>query len=157
MDHNIYIHDKTNSTNPTQPTEMGGKTTPQGFNGGKSITSTPTTGFSPENQITDVAGGVASKGIVFAAVAIAVKKTVQIGKSIVSYGANYYSTESGDYKFMNGWNNMWQGINNIKDPVQTVLSLHTNWQHIKIENNRKEQEKLLLGGTIINAEYGRYI
>lgn len=164
MDHNIYIRNLTNNEKPTEPTKMGKSTTPEGFNSGEESTSTPPSGYVKATGIIDAmkstAGGiqVSAVGIIGkATVGALVIKSIEVGKSVYSFYTAYSSMSSGDYRQFNEWNNTLQSVSNIANPIQAVVSFHKNIQKIKIDNARKQQEMLLLGGTVLNSNYGRYV
>jgi len=164
MDHNIFIRNLTNNDSPTAPKEMGTNTSSKGFNNGMGIGSTPTGGFTQDTQVEEVLTASSGKlstggagGVIGLAVITATKKVVQITKEVVGLYNSYSSMSSGNYKFQNDWNNMWQGISNVTNPKQTAISYFTNTKQIQINNAKKEQELVLLGGTVINSNYGRYI
>lgn len=164
MDYNIYIHSYSQYDSPTTPMQLrangdsnniGGEgDNGQGFSGTRRAASFVT---NPDSLIGEamatttgaLANGFSAFSIIFA--------TLTIGKKILDAYVPYVSNQTGDFELQVKYNNFLQNIHNAFRPFGTDMQRSlARMEQIK-ENRRNEQERLLLGGTIYNSRYGRYL
>lgn len=88
---------------------------------------------------------------------VMIKKIYSLTSKAIDLYYSYYTTNSGDYIQQRKWGNMKQAMNLIKNPISSAVSISRNNLAIDRENERKEMESQLLGGTLIGGNYGRYL
>lgn len=143
MDYNIYIHDRTSQNKPTQARTTGGS-----FTTSKTSETQQTSGFSIGSMVSSQKFAKFGKfGIAIAVVAAAVK----IGDSVVSTIEPFVTRETGDYRFSVAYNNVKSMISAVTNPFQTALSTLTNIQETRLFNQRQEQQRLLIGDSVVNS------
>lgn len=69
----------------------------------------------------------------------------------------FYTTATGDYAFQNNYNNFKQTVNNIFNPIQTFINYQKTKQQIAVFNQNVSEQRLLLGDSTINYNFGRGI
>lgn len=164
-DYNIYIHTvgtSGNNSSPTTPFQLRGTSETSGtgeiVSGGFDPSTTVKKGAAfisnPDSAIGAVmASTIGQMGVLTFALGTAIRIT---DKALTMYN-NYATTASGNYKFAIDYNNFKQRIHNILTPFSTEINRQLNQLQINKENAKNQQERMLLGGTIINAPYGRYL
>lgn len=165
-DYNIYIHTvgtSGNNSSPTTPFQLRG--TEQTASGsGESIDG----GFSPSTIVQKGAAFISNPDSAIGAVmastigkigiaAFVVNTVTKITDKALTMYNNYATTASGNYKFSIEYNNYKTALHNALTPFSTEVNRQLNQLQINKENAKNEQERMLLGGTIINAPYGRYL
>lgn len=142
MDYHIYIHDKTNgkTTKATTPRTTGGvNTTPSKASSKESV------GSLDDTFLATVKTGTATILAVYAA--------IKITDKAISTITPFVSRETGDYRFSIGYQNVKTTINNLTHPISWSLNQLTVFQETRLDAQRKEQQRLLLGESLNNA-YG---
>ena len=166
-DYNIYIHAFTGSNSPTTPTQLrtdidessGGS----GENGGKAfglIRKAASFLRNPDSLISatqSAASGTLGTIIGVGLVAFGFKAAINIADKVITTYHSFADPNTGDYKFSIDYANVKTTINNFLHPFSALISQQQNYYEIKRENKRNEQAELLLGGTIYNSRYGRYL
>ena len=154
MDYNIYIHDKTsNQGKPTQPRKGGGTNTAPKQNTSQKESSGGS-GFSLA-AIKEGWSNMSGWGKA-AIVMFVIKKATEICIRTVDTIEPFVTRETGDYRFNIVYGNVKQVLNNIKNPVGTVLSAQTYYQENKLFAQKQEQERLLIGDSIVNQRTRNY-
>lgn len=166
MDYNIYIHSISTVSNesPTTPFQLrnNGEVNAAGsadaVSGGGGAATAVRMGAAflmhPDSSISGVMSTAVGKLGVVAAVASVVKDVTF--KAFEQMGA-YLAVQAGEYELQYGFNNFKQVLHNVFTPFSTYHEIERNRWHLRVENAKSEQKRLLLGGSIINANYGRYL
>lgn len=162
MDYNIYIHTVSQGGNqsPTTPWQLRTSGNENGtIPGGDSSPSTAVQeGASFLRNPDSLIAGVMSTAIGKLGIgAIIVKAIADITDKAISMYQSYASTASGDYKFQITYNNFKTAIQSVMHPFSTGLQAQMRDLQIKKENLANEQQRLLLGDSVINSQYGRYL
>ena len=154
MDYNIYIHDKTSQTKPTQARKGGGVNTTAQKN--SSALKEGSSSFGETiGTLKNIKNGIASiptAGKLGIAIAV-VKKAVQVVAGVIDTVEPFVTRETGDYRFSIGWNNTKVLWNTVTNPYGSVLNYLNTHQQIRIANKRQEQERLLIGDAEVNSWY----
>lgn len=166
MDYHIYLHNSTSGqqapqTTPKQvkPIEQrtSGKTKP---NVSGMIATTTNLITNPDSLISSAmskSAGVLKTVGKFVVPLFITHALYRITDKIATEYFAITETASGDYTGSFVLGNIKQSIHNLTHPFSTVFSSFKAQHQIKIGNMRTEQERLLLGGTIYNSNYGRYL
>ena len=162
MDYNIYIRTRGSGGGvDSQTTPWQLKTSDGEFqqdtgsgDGGFSVKQAGAFLANPDSAISKVLNTPAGK--VGAVIGVICTLAAITGKVISMYDA-YRSSATGDFQFQIGYNNFKQHIQNLLHPFSTEVQRQMSSLQIKKDNLKAEQERLLLGGTILNAPYGRYL
>lgn len=161
-DYHIYLHNSAGETpNPTKPKETQ--------EGGKNKKTSPTVNFinqatnlivNPDSLIssakTKIGGTLKSAAKIAVPLAIA-GALIKIGDKVITEYLSFSETASGNYTGSFAYGNFKQSVHNFFHPFSTWLGHEKAKLQIKVGNLRNEQERLLLGGTIYNSNYGRYL
>ena len=166
-DYNIYIHTVSTSgeSSPTTPWQLkddGGEST------GSSGETVSGGGFSPSTAVRragafltnpdSAIGSVLSSTVAKAGIAaFAVGTLIKITDIVLTEYSNAESTLGGKSDLSRNIANFKQTIHNIFHPYSMVMDVFRTSQKIRAENAQNEQERLLLGGTLTNSPYGRYL
>lgn len=162
MDYNIYIHngsDGTSQTSPSQLKESGNSSLTEGaFSNAStlgSFISNPDSIFG--NLKSSAVGGLMAYGGYIGLIAIAISKLKQIVNSTTVNFLSVKSIATGNYKPINTYNNWSSFINNVTNPINTMFEHQKATLEIRKQNAMNEQESMLFGGSVINSPYGRYV
>lgn len=148
MDYNIYIHDKTTSQKPTQPRQSGGNnTTPK-----TSSSDDSTTKIGAFQKIKNYFSnsGITSNDVALGVYIAALKITYKVTTKILDTIEPFITRETGDYRFNVAYSNIKNGIGLITNPVNAIVSVSNNIHAVDVNNRKKEQERLLIGDSIVN-------
>lgn len=162
MDYNIYIHTVSQGGNesPTIPWQL--KTT------GNENGAVAGGEFSPSTAVKEGASFLRNPDSLIAGVmstaigklgvgALIVKVIANITDKAITMYQSYAAPASGDYKFQIAYNNFKAGIQSVMHPFSTGLQAQMRDLQIRKENLANEQQRLLLGDSVINSQYGRYL
>lgn len=153
-DHIIYIKalNSASGNNPTQPSTKTSATTPFAEREDKGAGIKKIAGIvtNPDSLIGKVAGeGVSAAGVIGAVVVA----SAVIADKAISIIEPFITRASGDYRFNIEYSNFKNTLGLIFRPVSTGLGIANRLQEIDVVNQRKEQNRLLVGDSIINS-YG---
>lgn len=148
MDYNIYIHDKTSQTRPTQARKGGGtNTAPKS----KDSSSGSYGGSFTLQSLKDSWGGELKAVGKTALVLYAIKKAADLAIKVVDTVEPFVTRETGDYRFNIAYGNIKQLLSNIRSPLRTALSAQSYYQINKLFAQKQEQERLLIGDSFLNS------
>lgn len=161
-DYNIYIHGDGggNNDDPTKPFQT--RNDGEGkFDPTQVVSKASSFVQNPDSIISSTMGAgiraVAKAGVVGALAVIAVKTVVGITDKVITLYNNYASSAGGNYNGIITYNNFKQTIHNVFTPVSTEIQRQQAQLEIRKANAVNEQQRLLTGGTILNAQNGRYL
>lgn len=154
--YNIYIHTigsngeggsrkptqpiKPTENKPTEPTNAGGNFFTSYKNFVNNVNNMKTTAVSAVKKFLPVV------------VTLAVMKVVDKAASFV---IPFYTTETGDYSYQNAYYNFKASVNALFNPVSTAVNIARIEQQNRIFNLGQTQNRLLLGDSTINFNYGK--
>ncbi len=155
MDYNIYIHDKTSQTKPTQPRTGGGSfTTPKGNSSQQASSGSSQGGLA--SAASSFLGKI-PKGVGVAAIVIwAIKKTIQTADKVITSLVTPQLERQGDFRFNVTYSNIKGLYGNLTNPIGAFISDYNRMKDIQVANRKINEEKLLLGDTFINS-YNRKV
>lgn len=151
-DYNIYIHSANNLGGNTNPTKAWTKQQVIQTDAWESEYSgyQPTSNLPIVDELKSMGTTALAKAIPVVAIAMAIYK---IGTKIVDTVEPFITRESGDYRFNVGYSNFKVGVNMVFNPSGTALNAITYFQENRIFNRGQEQQRLLLGDSLINSNY----
>lgn len=147
-DYNIYIRDgrKGSQTKTTAWEETEGKTT----SWGSAATDAVNAMGNPDSLIAKGVGLL--KAVPYVAAAFVVAKTAQ---KAFETAHRFQQAESGDYRISVEMGNFRQTINNIFHPFSSTINYNLAQQQYRIEDDRRAQQRQLLGDAVVNQYTGR--
>lgn len=167
-DYNIYLTSVGNNgqgnSSPTTPWQLRGGVGGSGGDSGENMGG----GFDPSNAVRRGAAFLQNPDSLIGSVlktpigklgiaAVVIGAAINITDKAITMYQSYASPASGDYKFQIDYSNFKQSVHNFMHPFSTEIQRQFNQLQIKKENLANEQARLLLGGTYLNAPYGRYL
>lgn len=162
MDYNIYIHSVSANGNqsPTSPWQLqsddsnGEIVSGGGFSPSSTVKKAGAFLSNPDSLIGKVmATGVGKLGVA----AVIISTIIRLTDKAITMYQSYAAPASGDYKFQIEYNNFKQTMHNVMTPFSTEIQRQQAELQIKKEKLANEQQMQLLGGTMINSPYGRYL
>lgn len=165
IDLNLVDKTKTSPTKPNfennQNTSASVGSTPFSFGGDKNSGGSKNfiqiarlaSNFVSGNQlnITAMANALGAGTVVYAILEIA-KKAYEITMTTLNYMEPFITTSSGDYNFATELKNFQNTVNAIMSPVGTVINYYQEQNRRRVFNLGQEQNRMLLGDSIINEE-----
>ena len=147
-DYNIYIRDgsRGSQTKTTAWEETEGKTTAWG----EKATETVNAMSNPDSLVSKGVGLL--KAVPYVAAAFMVAKLAQ---KAFETAHQFQVAETGDYRMTVEMGNFKQTISNIFHPFSSTINYNLAQQQYRIENDRRAQQRELLGDAIINQYTGR--
>ena len=135
----IYLRNKTgDGGKPTQPRQGGSSnTTPKSNDGEKKEAA-------EEGLMQAATKSKAGK------VMLAIYAAGKIAKETVGAAIPFITRETGDFRFATAWQNTWQTINNLLNPIGAAGRQINYYHENMIINQRQEQQRLLVGDSYIN-------
>lgn len=148
-DYNIYIRDgsRGSQTKTTAWEETEGKTTAWG----EKATETVNVAMNPDSLISK-GFNFAKKAIPAVATAFLVAKAAQMAFETAH---QFQVIETGDYRMTVAMGNFKQTINNIFHPFSSTINYNLAKANYRVEDERRAQQRELLGDAIINQYTGR--
>lgn len=156
MDYNIYIRNLTEGGDNRKPTQPKVKNTSMtsAKTKDKKVNTTSSGGFAVNlknlKKIKAVAKGGAAALTIMAAVAIT-RKVFTVANEV----AGMYAMDTGDYKLQTHTGNLLAGLNAVTNPLSQFKNDIVNMRQRQIENEKREQSRLLLGDTFVNSSIRR--
>ena len=154
MDYNIYIHDKTGgSQKPTKPRQQG-ESKPTSPKVSESSSGQGGSGLGVFKKVKefikdDSAGG--GYGTALAIYITALKVAYKITTRVLDTVEPLVVRETGDYRWAVAYENIKTGIGMVTSPLRTGFNLLTNNRGLQLANKKQEQERLLLGDSVVNT------
>jgi hypothetical protein len=138
---------KVNQPKPTEPEEEENVTFMAGF-----------TNFATKTKkfAGGIAGGIKGAAKSFLPVAIMVA-AITVADKAASFLIPFYTTATGDYSFQNNYSNFKQTLNNAFNPIQYFINAQKMQHENYIFNRKVSEQRLLLGDSTINYNFGRGI
>lgn len=153
MDYNIYIHDNTSgsSSSNTEPWKSGSKQTePWQEESAGSVTQALNTATNPDSLVSSAVSMFKKIPKVGTAVATAVA-VVMVADKIYTTHATWLQAETGDRRGLLAEQEWKTTINNMLNPYSAVVNHLRALQSYRIQNQRQEQNRLLLGDSLDNG------
>lgn len=83
-----------------------------------------------------------------------VKETAKMIRSVGDVVIPYIANENGDYSVNRAWNNAWGMIENIFNPIGTVIGIVQREQTFRLQNMHNQEQRILWGDTALNVSLG---
>jgi hypothetical protein len=167
-DYNIYLtsvgNDGQGNSSPTTPWQLRGGAGGSGGDSGDNMGG----GFDPSNAVRRGAAFLQNPDSMIGSVlrtpigklgiaSVIIGAAINITDKAVTMYQSYSSSASGNYKYQIEYSNFKQNLHNFMHPFSNEVQRQMSALQIKKENLANEQERLLLGGSVLNAPYGRYL
>lgn len=165
-DYNIYIHTvstggESSPTTPWQlrPSDQASGEVGEVVSGGEFSPSTAVRQAgafltNPDSAISTVLHSTVAK---VGLVAFAVTTALKIADKALTEYSNAQSTLGGQGNLEKNISNFKTTLHNALTPFSMTMSVFRGSQKLWVENTRNEQQRQLLGGTLTNSPYGRYL
>lgn len=101
--------------------------------------------------------GVMETGSVTSIATVALKAAFAIADKTINVYNSFAVPASGNANFQKQWSNIKRSLQIVKNPIQTAYDALLTTERQYIENLRREENSILLGGTILGSEYGRFL
>ena len=160
-DYNIYIHSSisASSGDATKPWSSSRSSSTNPWNSDDSFSSNAIKNVSKVSGVMMNPDGLISQGVgmlikavPWIAIAMVVAKIID---RVVSTSTSYNSLETGDYKDTVNWNNFKSTTSWIFRPFSTAWNEIQAQNKYRIDDYRKNQQRALLGDSVINSFYNR--
>lgn len=83
-----------------------------------------------------------------------VKETAKMVRAVGDVVIPYIANENGDYSVNRAWNNTWGMIDNIFNPLDTVIRVVQREQTYRLQSMHNQEERILWGDTALNVSIG---
>lgn len=149
-DYNIYIHANgsdgfSSQTKPWDNQNDGGN----GFTTARNALN-KTYSFTQSGFTSYAETGVSQLSKVFPAIALGVA-VAKIGDKIMTAGFSHLETYTGHYEYSMEWNNFKTAINNVLNPIGSILKVVRRQYQFNLQNQRLDQERTLIGNSILST------
>lgn len=159
-DHNIYLYavgGTGSNQNPTTPWEGGNgqqtQSSGSGFNGLGAVAQGASFMQSPDSLV----GAAISKAVPYLAALVAAKVVVDVGLSVWSKHADWYSMQTGDYEVSIALEDLQANIKNLSSPFSTLIAHNRTRVNNIISSERNAMNLRLLGDSVLNSYANRGI
>ena len=151
MDYNIYIRSigEQSEGSPTTPWNPQRRSETQAWQ--PSATKTINSLGNPDGMVNAGVSAI-TKALPWVAVAYAV---VKIGTKVYDASLEFSTAETGDYRATLERRNFKAALSWITSPFSNALNYMRAQQGIRIEDQKREEHRKLLGDSEINSLYGR--
>lgn len=139
MDYHIYIHSVGDGTSPTMPKRNESPTAPKE----KSVFGAIRSGVNFLKSAPS-ASSLASFYVGY-----------KIADKAISFVAPYVSRETGYYEFYRQWSTGRNVINAVLNPIGTVKNFLQYNQNMRLENYKREEQRVLLGDSVLSKQMRR--
>jgi len=156
MDYNIYIHDNTSGSSPsnTQPWKEGSKQTEPWQEVTGEAKQVLQTASNPDSLISSAISGLRAINPKVAVAVMASIAVVATADKIFTTHATWLQAETGDNRALLQQQEFHTTIRNIMNPYSATINHLRALQSYRIQNQRQAMNKILLGDSLDNGGVG---